>query len=68
MYASILKRYKTLTTFDARSSKIMDASTIESKFLPKSNELGLVAVGFSGGQVRLHWQRCIFADLKVHLV
>ena len=31
----------------------MDAPTnIQPKFLPKGNELGLVAVGFSGGQVR----------------
>lgn len=29
----------------------MDAPTIQPKFLPKRNELGLVAVGFSGGQV-----------------
>lgn len=29
----------------------MDAPTIQPKFLPKHNELGLVAVGFSGGQV-----------------
>ena len=30
----------------------MDASTIESKFLQKQKDLGVVAVGFSGGQVR----------------
>ena len=29
----------------------MDAPTIQSKFLKKGNELGIVAVGFSGGQV-----------------
>jgi hypothetical protein len=29
----------------------MDAPTFQPKFLPKQNELGLVAVGFSGGQV-----------------
>ena len=29
----------------------MDAPTIQPKFLPNGNELGLVAVGFSGGQV-----------------
>ena len=29
----------------------MDPSTIHSKFLPTNDELGLVAVGFSGGQV-----------------
>ena len=29
----------------------MDAPTITPKFLTKGNELGLVAVGFSGGQV-----------------
>lgn len=30
----------------------MDPPTIKPKFLPKGNALGLVAVGFSGGQVR----------------
>lgn len=30
----------------------MDAPKHHSKFLSKGNELGLVAVGFSGGQVR----------------
>lgn len=29
----------------------MDAPTLRPKFLPKPDELGLVAVGFSGGQV-----------------
>ena len=29
----------------------MDAPTIQPKFLSKHDELGLVAVGFSGGQV-----------------
>lgn len=29
----------------------MDSPTIQPKFLPKPDELGLVAVGFSGGQV-----------------
>jgi len=29
----------------------MDAPTIQPKFLPKLNQLGLIAVGFSGGQV-----------------
>ena len=51
MYAFLLNRYGSLTTFDARCSKIMDAPTIQPKFLEKRNELGLVAVGFSGGQV-----------------
>lgn len=30
----------------------MDAPTIQPKFLPQRNELGLVAVGFSGGQCK----------------
>lgn len=30
----------------------MDVSTIQNKFLSRGNELGLVAVGFSGGQCR----------------
>ncbi|KAI9658591.1 MAG: Arginase, catabolizes arginine to ornithine and urea [Bathelium mastoideum] len=30
----------------------MDAPTIQPKFLPNSNELGLIAVGFSGGQCK----------------
>ena len=51
MYRILLESYKSLTTFDARCSSIMDAPTIQPKFLPKRNELGLVAVGFSGGQV-----------------
>ncbi len=29
----------------------MDASTIQPKFLKNHNDLGLIAVGFSGGQV-----------------
>jgi hypothetical protein len=29
----------------------MDAPTLQPKFLPSRNELGLVAVGFCGGQV-----------------
>lgn len=30
---------------------MMDPSTIRPKFLPTHDDLGLVAVGFSGGQV-----------------
>jgi len=30
---------------------VMDAPTIQPKFLSKHDELGLIAVGFSGGQV-----------------
>lgn len=30
------------------------APTLRPKFLPNNNELGVVAVGFSGGQVRPH--------------
>jgi arginase len=33
----------------------MDAPTIQPKFLKKGNELGIVAVGFSGGQVSGHY-------------
>ena len=57
MYGFVLKRYKGSHTFDAdsSSSENMDAPTIQPKFLPGRNELGLVAVGFSGGQVR----RCV---------
>jgi hypothetical protein len=51
MYEFLFDRYKSLT-FDSSSSssEIMDAPTIQPKFLAKGNELGLVAVGFSGGQ------------------
>lgn len=34
------------------SVAVMQASTIRSKFLESNDDLGLVAVGFSGGQVR----------------
>jgi hypothetical protein len=41
------------------STTKMDAPTIQPKFLKNRNDLGLVAVGFSGGQVSagvLQWQ------------
>ena len=50
MYA-FLRRYKSLTASDVHDSDIMDAPTIQPKFLSNANEIGLVAVGFSGGQV-----------------
>jgi len=34
------------------TATLMDAPTIKPKFLPNAHDLGLVAVGFSGGQVR----------------
>lgn len=40
---------KTTTT----NTDDMDHPTIQPKFLSKAEELGLVAVGFSGGQVRI---------------
>lgn len=39
------------TNGDSKHIINMDAPTIRPKFLPKPDELGLVAVGFSGGQV-----------------
>jgi hypothetical protein len=47
----LFDRYKSLTFDSSSSSEIMDAPTIQPKFLKKGNELGIVAVGFSGGQV-----------------
>lgn len=35
------------------SSSTMDAPTIQPKFLKNGTDLGIVAVGFSGGQVRM---------------
>ncbi len=32
-------------------NRIMDRPTLRPKFLKNNNELGLIAVGFSGGQV-----------------
>ncbi len=52
MYEFLFDRYKNLK-FDSSSSSDMDAPTIQSKFLAKNNELGIVAVGFSGGQVSI---------------
>ena len=45
--------------YDSSSSSeiIMDAPTIQPKFLKKGNELGIVAVGFSGGQVSRNQRR-----------
>ena len=51
MYEFLFDRYKNLTFDSSSSSDIMDAPTIQPKFLAKKNELGIVAVGFSGGQV-----------------
>ena len=51
MYDFVFDRYKSLNLDSSSSSEIMDAPTIQPKFLAKGNELGLVAVGFSGGQV-----------------
>ena len=51
MYEFLFDRYKSPTYDSSSSSEIMDAPTIQPKFLAKGNELGLVAVGFSGGQV-----------------
>lgn len=39
-------------SIDTEYSTTMDAPTIRPKFLKNGHELGLVAVGFSGGQVR----------------
>lgn len=47
----VLQRYDDSTSFDTTSKDIMDAPTIRPKFLKNGNDLGLVAVGFSGGQV-----------------
>jgi len=56
MYDSSAEEYTPATTPSKTPSIAadMDAPTIQPKFLPKRNELGLVAVGFSGGQVCLH--------------
>ena len=53
MYASVMRRFSSSTEKPAHINGIskMDAPTIQPKFLSKPNELGLVAVGFSGGQV-----------------
>ena len=51
MYEFLFDRYKNLTFDSSSSSELMDAPTIQPKFLAKKNELGIVAVGFSGGQV-----------------
>lgn len=51
MYEFLFDRYKSLTFDSSSSSEIMDAPTLQPKFLAKGNELGIVAVGFSGGQV-----------------
>jgi hypothetical protein len=34
----------------------MDAPTLQPKFLKNGSDLGIVAVGFSGGQVRDDWK------------
>ncbi len=54
MYASLRQVVSCDIVSDASRSATasMDAPTIQPKFLPKRDELGLVAVGFSGGQVR----------------
>ena len=35
-------------------SKMTSAPTLQPKFLPNKHDLGIVAVGFSGGQVSPH--------------
>lgn len=40
-------------------------STLQSKFLSKDNDLGIVAVGFSGGQVCMVFSGFIFIDDEV---
>lgn len=39
--------------------------TLQSKFLSKDNELGVVAVGFSGGQVCMAFSGIIFINDEV---
>jgi hypothetical protein len=42
------------TAANPSTSLTMDAPTIQPKFLKNGSDLGIVAVGFSGGQVNLH--------------
>lgn len=68
MNASSAKRYRASSFSDAHGTREnlrinMDAPTIQSKFLPKSNELGLVAVGFSGGQVCVRKRTTLHVDV-----
>lgn len=52
MYDFISKQFEASRTSDMTDNAAkMDAPTIQPKFLSRGNELGLVAVGFSGGQV-----------------
>ena len=51
MHEFVCDRYQNLTFDSLSSSEIMDAPTLQPKFLAKGNGIGIVAVGFSGGQV-----------------
>lgn len=51
MYSTLCRQQPPLKPFDTSYSITMDAPTIRPKFLKNGHELGLVAVGFSGGQV-----------------
>jgi hypothetical protein len=42
----------------------MDAPTLQPKFLKNGSDLGIVAVGFSGGQVSNHANRVVATEVS----